>query len=45
MEQENLHIFHAKSKMENIVEGAPSEEITAEHISAITNKLRTLKML
>ena len=43
--EDNLQSFHRKSKMEQIVEGSPSQNISTEHISAITAKLKTLRML
>lgn len=43
--EDNIQTFHGKSKMEQIVEGSPSQNISVEHISAITAKLKTLQML
>jgi hypothetical protein len=45
LEEDSLQNFHNKAKIEQIVEGAPSQNITSEHISAITHKLKTLKIL
>ena len=43
--EDNIQTFHGKSKMEQIVEGSPSQNISIEHISAITAKLKALRML
>lgn len=45
LEENDLQSFHTKAKMEQIVEGTPAQNITADHILAITHKLRSLKML
>lgn len=37
--------FHNKSKIEAIVEGAPSKNITQEHMNAIRSKLRAIKII
>ena len=45
LQNNGLEGFHSKSKMEAIVEGAPSKNITKEHIRAISAKLRMIKLL
>lgn len=45
LEENNIQNFHNRAKMQQIVDGSPSQNITSEHISAITQKLKTLKML
>jgi hypothetical protein len=37
--------FHNKSKIETIVEGAPSKVITQEHLNAIRAKLKAIKII
>lgn len=41
----NLSEFHAKSKIEAIVNGKPTKNITNDHIRAIKEKLRTMKLI
>ena len=41
----DLEGFHTKSKIETIVEGAPSKSITQEHLNAIKAKLRAIKII
>jgi hypothetical protein len=40
-----LEGFHHKSKIETIVEGAPSKIITHEHLNAIKAKLKAIKII
>jgi hypothetical protein len=41
----DIQLFHAKSKIEAIVEGAPAKVITSEHLNAITSKLKAIKLI
>ena len=41
----DLEGFHIKSKIETIVEGTPSTNISQQHLTAIANKLRAIKIL
>ena len=41
----DLEGFHIKSKIETIVEGTPSNNISQQHLTAIANKLRAIKIL
>jgi predicted transcriptional regulator len=45
LQNNGLEGFHTKSKMEAIVDGAPSKNITKEHVRAISAKLRAIKLL
>ena len=45
MQNNDLEGFHQKSKIEAIVEGSPSKTITNEHLQAIRNKLKAIKIL
>ena len=45
LQNNSLEGFHHKSKMEAIVDGAPSKNITKEHVRAISAKLRAIKLL
>lgn len=45
MQANDLEGFHNKSKIETIVEGAPSKTITQEHLSAIRAKLKAIKII
>ena len=45
MRKKDMEMFHGKSKIEEIVEGAPSKQITEAHIEAIKSKLRAIKIL
>lgn len=38
-------MFHGKSKIEAIVEGAPAKVITDDHLRAITAKLKAIKLI
>jgi len=37
--------FHIKSKIETIVEGNPSKNISRDHLAAIAQKLRAIKII
>jgi hypothetical protein len=37
--------FHNKSKIEMIVEGAPSKNITHDHLNAIRSKLKAIRII
>jgi hypothetical protein len=41
----NYELFHEKSKIEAIVEGAPAKVITDDHMRAITSKLKVAKLI
>ena len=41
----DLEGFHIKSKIETIVEGSPSRNISKDHLAAITHKLKAIKIL
>jgi hypothetical protein len=41
----DIDLFHKKSKIETIVEGAPAKVITEEHFRAITAKLKAIKLI
>jgi hypothetical protein len=41
----DLEGFHNKSKIETIVEGAPSKHITQQHLTAIRTKLKAMKVI
>ena len=45
LQNNGLEGFHNKSKMEAIVDGAPSKNITREHVRAISAKLKAIKLL
>ena len=45
LQKNDIEIFHSKSKIETIVEGAPTNLITSDHIKAITAKLKAVKIL
>lgn len=45
LEEHDLQTFHSKSKMEQIVEGTPAQNITSEHIAAISHKLKALRII
>ena len=45
MSSQNLNEFHTKSKIQAIVDGEPLEEVTAEHVKMIKNKLKALRIL
>lgn len=45
LEKDDIEIFHEKSKIEAIVEGAPAKNITNEHFRAISAKLKAIKLL
>jgi hypothetical protein len=45
LQNNDLEGFHSKSKIEAIVEGAPSKTITEEHLNAIRSKLRAIKII
>ena len=45
MHSSSLSEFHAKSKIEAIVNGKPTKNITNDHIRAIKDKLRTMKLI
>lgn len=45
LQNNTLDGFHSKSKMEAIVDGAPSKNITKEHVRAISAKLRAIKLI
>ncbi len=45
LQNNGLEGFYNKSKMEAIVDGAPSKNITKEHVRAISAKLRAIKLL
>lgn len=38
-------MFHGKSKIEAIVEGAPAKVITDDHLRAISAKLKAIKLI
>lgn len=41
----DIEMFHGKSKIEAIVEGAPAKHITDDHLRAITAKLKAIKLI
>lgn len=41
----DIEMFHGKSKIEAIVEGAPAKVITDEHLRAISAKLKAIKLI
>ena len=45
VQNNDLEGFHSKSKIEAIVEGAPSKVITEEHLNAIRTKLKAIKII
>lgn len=45
MHNTTLAEFHVKSKIEAIVNGKPTRNITHDHIKAIKDKLRTMKLI
>ena len=45
LSKDNLELFHNKSKIEAIVEGAPAKVITNEHVRAISAKMRAIKLI
>lgn len=44
-EKATIDEFHRKSKIEDIVEGKPTNNITKEHIAAINTKIRAMKIM
>jgi hypothetical protein len=45
LQSNDLEGFHTKSKIETIVEGAPSKCITHEHLNAIRSKLKAIRII
>ena len=45
LQNNELEGFHIKSKIETIVEGTPSKQITEEHLNAIKSKLKAIKII
>lgn len=45
LEKNDIEMFHEKSKIEAIVEGAPAKHITPQHVRAISAKLKAIKLL
>jgi hypothetical protein len=45
IDHSNLADFHMKSKMEAIVNGKPTKNITEDHIKAIKDKLKSMKII
>lgn len=45
LQNNDLEGFHNKSKIETIVEGAPSKVITHDHLNAIKAKLKAIKII
>lgn len=43
--KEDIELFHTKSKIEAIVEGAPAKVITGEHLRAISAKMSLIKLI
>ena len=43
--KKDIEYFHRKSKIEAIVEGRPSKNITEDHFEAIVHKLRVFKLI
>lgn len=43
--KDDIELFHSKSKIEAIVEGAPAKVITGEHVRAISAKMRAIKLI
>jgi hypothetical protein len=41
----DIEMFHEKSKIEAIVEGAPVKVITEDHLKAISSKLKAIKLI
>ena len=44
-EKASLDDFHRKSKIEDIVEGKPTSNITKEHIGAINTKIKAMRIM
>jgi hypothetical protein len=44
-EKASLEDFYRKSKIEDIVEGKPTSNITREHISAINSKIKAMRIM
>jgi hypothetical protein len=44
-ERVSIEDFHRKSKIEEIVEGKPTSNITKEHIGAINTKIRAMRIM